>query len=394
MLYRVEIENFASICEPQVLDLRIGAAVPREDDRFAPIYPGSDEYVPKVIAIYGANASGKSNLLSALEFLFAVVGRPDPPTRLPLPFNAHAQSLKDSRIAIEFGGAFHDPPDSAQAAGGYRYELIFSTTNGLQIRQESLRRRPDNKGKWQRVFERDPGQDVKGSAGFNTSSFAHLVKTLRPDSTVVASFAHFQHPAAIHFATPAQRSTFIRRDYDSAAEPWIASHLARHLKHYDNLNQLLPRVDVGIESFRIADSPDGAQLLFRHRGLEHEMHWSLQSQGTRSFVKLFPLLYETLATGAMFSVDEIDASLHPLLIPEILSWFYDPQRNPLHSQLWFTAHNTTLLENLVKEQVVLCEKDRAGRTSIYSLMDVKSRRDDNLYRKYMSGAYGAVPIIG
>jgi len=91
----------------------------------------------------------------------------------------------------------------------------------------------------------------------------------------------------------------------------------------------------------------------------------------------------------------MDATIHPLLLPEILRWFYDYENsNPMNSQLWFTSHAPTLLEGLKKEEVVVCEKDKEGRTRVYSLMDVKIRRDDNLYRKYLDGALGGVPLLG
>jgi predicted ATPase len=83
------------------------------------------------------------------------------------------------------------------------------------------------------------------------------------------------------------------------------------------------------------------------------------------------------------------------MIPEMIGWFYaSNSRNPYDAQLWFTCHSASLLDNLNKEEIVICEKDRRGRTTFHSLMDVKVRRDDNHYRKYMSGVYGGVPQLG
>jgi len=78
-----------------------------------------------------------------------------------------------------------------------------------------------------------------------------------------------------------------------------------------------------------------------------------------------------------------------------MRWFYDHQRNKGTAQLWMTGHSVSLLDDLEKEEVVFCEKDRQGRAKVYSLMDIKSvRRGDNLYKKYLGGVYGAVPHIG
>ena len=94
-------------------------------------------------------------------------------------------------------------------------------------------------------------------------------------------------------------------------------------------------------------------------------------------------------------LDELDAAIHPMILPEIVRWFHDPVRNPHNAQLWTTCHNVSLLEDLTKEEVFFCEKDPAGRTRVYGLRDIQDvRRTDNLYRKYLGGVFGAVPHIG
>ncbi len=135
--------------------------------------------------------------------------------------------------------------------------------------------------------------------------------------------------------------------------------------------------------------------MFKHTGLHVEMSWILESHGTQSFIKMFPMLTLALAQGGVCLIDEFDASIHPLVLPELIGWFYDREdRNQYDAQLWFTCHSVSLLNDLSKEEVIIAEKDRKGRTHAHSLMDVKVRRDENLYRKYLSGAYGGVPQIG
>jgi predicted ATPase len=110
---------------------------------------------------------------------------------------------------------------------------------------------------------------------------------------------------------------------------------------------------------------------------------------------MFPILDAALNSGGIVVIDEMDAAIHPLVLPELIRWFHDAQgRNELNGQLWLSCHSASLLDDLTKEEIVICEKDRQGRSSVHSLMDVKVRRDDNHYRKYLSGIYGGVPIIG
>lgn len=120
-----------------------------------------------------------------------------------------------------------------------------------------------------------------------------------------------------------------------------------------------------------------------------------ESHGTRQFLKLFPLISDALATGSIVVIDELDAAMHSMLLPEIIGWFHDPVRNPHNAQLWTSCHNVSLLEELSKEEIVFCDKDWRGRTEMYALADVKGvRRDENYYKKYLGGVFGAVPQFG
>lgn len=394
MLYKLEVENFASIRDLQVLDLRIAANVPMDPERYAEIFPGAGTYVPKVVAIYGANASGKTNLLLALQYILKIAATIEEPRPRSFPFNDADNLNRLSRIAVEFGGSMDLGRPDCEQFGVYRYELsvLGNYESGLGVvKHESLRRKPVSHGKWQRVFERDESGQVSGSDVFPIRGYAHLVKTLRKDATVLASFAYFGHPGAIPLAETAKRSIVLTELLGATNEYAIHKHFLGYPDSLKALNDRLSRIDLGVESLRYDMTEDGAKPLFKHFGLNLEMHWLVESHGTRSFIRLFPLLDAALNMGSLCGIDELDAAIHPLLLPEIISWFF---KNPKDSQLWFTCHSPTLLEELKKEEVVICEKDRQGCTTFYSLMDVKARRDENLYRKYMSGAYGGVPLLG
>ena len=94
-------------------------------------------------------------------------------------------------------------------------------------------------------------------------------------------------------------------------------------------------------------------------------------------------------------MDELDRDLHPDLLLEILRWFWDVERNPKQAQLIMSCNNPSVLDHLQKEEIHFTSKDSLGRTSVYSLKDIQGvRRDENFYRSYLSGRYGAVPNIG
>ncbi len=408
MLYKLEVENFYSIRDPQVLDLTVDGKVPDPEGRYAPIFEGADVRAPKVVALFGANASGKTTALRALEFVVTMirdsVARTVPGFAGIERFNDVESANRPIRFAIELGGIMNLTPEVFQRAmngekveqGTYRYELEIELKDGLAVRiaSEALRQKPNGQGKWQRVYERDVEGKVKDSKTFSLSGFQHLVKTLAGNHTVLSSFAKFQHPTAQLLVDTARKALFQIEPVHS----FVDRDLLDYLKNQPNVARLkdeLSRIDVGVEGMRFEHTDSGPLLLFKHAGLAVEMPWPMESHGTRAFIKMFPFIMSALDTGGIAAIDEMDAAIHPNMLPELVRWFYATSgRNKFDAQLWLSCHSASLLDDLNKEEIVICEKDRLGRSHLYSLMDVKVRRDENHYRKYLSGAYGGVPHLG
>lgn len=408
MLYKLEVENFFSIRDLQILDLTIDAKVPDPDGRFAPIFPGSAARAPKVVVIYGANASGKTTMLRALSFLIAMA-RDSVDMRSPFQgyerFNDVESASRPARFAIELGGTMDLTPEVQQREqrgesvdhGLLRYELELEVVDGIALRitKEALRQKPYAKGKWQRVFERDEHCRVKDSKSFSLSGYQHLVKTLAQHHTVLSSFSKFQHPVAQIIVESSRRAIFQVEPVPTYDDKEIVDYLKKQPNVLAGLNEELNRIDVGVESVGFQQTPDGPKLYFKHIGLEQQMPWWLESHGTRAFIKMYPFLIAGLASGGLVAIDEMDTAIHPLILPELVGWFHDKQgRNKYDAQLWLTCQSASLLDDLEKEEIAICEKDLQGRTTFHSLMDVKVRRDENHYRKYLSGSYGGVPHLG
>lgn len=409
MLYRLEIQNFFSIRDQQVLDLTVDAKVPDPQGRFAPIFDGAAIRAPKVVALYGANASGKTTVLRALQFIVSMARDSVQNAAPGFPgcerFNDKESAARPLRIAIELGGVMNLTPEVHQRAangerveeGVYRYELEIEYVEGTarRIVREALRQKPNAQGKWQRVFERDASGQVKDSKSFSLSGFQHLVRTLAANHTVLSSFAKFQHPTAQILIESAPKILFQMEPVQSFVDRHVIDYLKSQPILISQLDEEIQRIDVGVESLRVHETHDGPTLLFKHKGLELELPWQLESHGTRAFIKMFPFLASVLQNGGLLAIDEMDVAIHPLILPEMVRWFYDSRRRNRHNaQLWLTCHSASLLDELWKEEIAICEKDKQGRTGIHSLMDMKVRRDENHYRKYLSGAYGGVPYIG
>lgn len=125
-----------------------------------------------------------------------------------------------------------------------------------------------------------------------------------------------------------------------------------------------------------------------------------ESLGTRALLALSGPVLQALRSGSVLMVDEIDTSLHPRLVTEIIRLFQNSETNPKNAQIIFSSHDTSLLGNLIgdepileRDQVWFVEKDRRGASSIYALTDFTPRRLENLERGYLQGRYGAVPFL-
>jgi uncharacterized protein len=176
----------------------------------------------------------------------------------------------------------------------------------------------------------------------------------------------------------------------------LVQYLAQAPDLLASLNSTLRKIDVGLDNLRLEQTPQGPVPFFKHDGLSVDLHWASESHGTKAFIRIFPLIANALENGGVVIIDEIDAQLHPLLLAHVVEWFHGrSERNPNDAQLWFTCHSASLLQDLSKEEILFCEKDRMGRTDIYSLTDIEGvLRKENFYSKYLSGVYGGVPQIG
>jgi AAA15 family ATPase/GTPase len=120
-----------------------------------------------------------------------------------------------------------------------------------------------------------------------------------------------------------------------------------------------------------------------------------ESDGTLAWLNLAGPLIHAITSGATLFVDELDASLHPLLSSQLVGAFNDTRYNQRHGQLIFNTHDTNLLVSagLRRDQIWFAEKDGQGGSHLYPLSDFKPRKTENLERGYLQGRYGAVPFV-
>jgi len=119
-----------------------------------------------------------------------------------------------------------------------------------------------------------------------------------------------------------------------------------------------------------------------------------ESSGTQGAYVLLSRILPALAKGGLAVIDDLEADLHPYMLVPIFDLFFSPETNPRNAQIIFTCHAAEILNLLQKQQIMLVEKDEHGNSDAWRLDSIQGvRKDDNLYAKYMAGAYGAVPRI-
>lgn len=390
MLLSFRVVNHRSLRDLQHLNL-------------APVYeadrPGGTSWpaVP-VAAIYGANASGKSNLVDAFRYMQEMVLSSDRDAEPGL-----GVRRTPFRLDPEHSGA-----TSSFAADvlidGTHYAYGF-TVDDDRVVEEWLHRYP--KKRRQLVFAREVGDfrygstiggDLKDAEGITAENALFLSVAARAGKGEVQPFYRWMRSVAM----AETRTSFFadrRRSLNLTREIALAS---RSAARRGLLLAVLRAADLGIEDFEVRDDAEGRSpsVRFRMNGAHGTSHLDLsdQSEGTRIFLtRMFPLL-DVLEQGSVIFVDELEANLHPGLTGLIVRLFQNPLANPRGAQLIFTTHNTALLgsnaETLKRDQVWFVEKDYAsGASRLFPLTDFKPRDTENTERRYRGGSYRAVPFV-
>jgi hypothetical protein len=411
MLHKIEIENFGSIGKPVVLDLTVSQAI--ESDRIVDDSV-SGLRVPRRTFLFGANASGKSMLLRAVTatvgFALGRINWPLGQYSPFLPFNSNEFQIAPTRIQLELTGTLSGrDEDSAYLI----YELVIgrkvshSKAAGLRpqeyVDSEQLRIR-SFRGKSRRVFSRQAkiteegiDYDYKMGPEFELTHNDQRLKFVGPTRSLISVLAEYNHQLSIDLR---ERSSFFSNAsvyFDKTESPNVQGATTYYQNNPDVLAALKQRLrilDLGLTDVYLDQQGSTVVPHFAHQGHSHPLSILFESDGTQSFYRLFPALFYGYSAGALTLLDEADRDLHPLMLPEIFGWFLE-QGVANDAQLIATCHNPYLLEHLTKEEIVIVEKSSDGQTQAYPLAKLPAtRRDQNLYAKYLSGVLGGVPRFG
>ncbi len=402
MLIEFRVENHRSLRDEQVLTMEAGRVGDDDDPRSREV-PGYAKRLLPVAVLYGANASGKSNVLDALALMRNAVG-------LSHRFWSPDEGVPRDPFAW---GPRRDEPSLFEVSFllervRYQYGFVASDERFLE---EWLHAWPN--GKKQVWFARDEdafkfGEHFKGENKViqgitrgNSLFLSAAAQNGHPQLTPVFSWFRALRPV-----NPRERPGW---SWAGTDENWLAPLLDRGPR--GALHTLLRNADLGILDIRrVKAEPDDTarhrrsrgQIEFRHQSQFDDAWLPLEeeSRGTQALFRIAPAILQTVEDSGIVLVDELEASLHPSLAQKIIHQFNDPAANPRNAQLIFTTHDTNLLGTtmgepaLRRDQVWLTEKDDEGATVLYPLTDYKPRKAENVERGYLQGRYGAIPFLG
>lgn len=368
------------------------------------------EAVP-VIGTFGPNASGKSNVIDALVYMRNLV-------RGSLKESEPGTGIRRYPFALDPAG--HEEPSTYVVdlfLEGGRHTYGFSVDD-VQVTEEWMYSYPQKR---KRVIFHRKFEDY--SYGDHSPESMRRVQEITESNVLFMSVAARSRQDLVRavydwFTSVLDRKPTMMRNFRSSA--YSADFLDRS-GHLDRLTSLLRAADTGIESAEIVEETDeefaersarlgGAErypsqrrkdIFFQHRGEGGTFALGLrdQSLGTQALYEIGMPVFRSLDRGSLLIVDELDSSLHPYLSAQLVKLFREPETNPLGAQLIFTSHDATLLGRIQGEEVLhrdhiwFTEKDECGATELFPLSDFKPRKDENRERRYLTGRYGAVPIV-
>ena len=417
MLLDFTVANYRCYAEEVTLDLTrnsLKTLTPRGGSSWR-------EQTWRVAAIFGANASGKSTLLDALDCLHHAVGGQRGILYQPFSLDRD-HAAQPSRFTVGFTHEDERYSYSVEAhrwgisreelwAAGQRWRKVFVRTQGPEDDKPTI----------------EAGTTLKGATTevgrITTPKDLFLAVALRYEHTTLAPIARSLRSMRFIHHSDEERSSRLR---------WVMSRLAEDPEQWTAIaNSFAQAADLGVVGLELEEQevpqkvldilrllpwsedeepevpPEVLKelqrhLVFRHRGAngeEYRLNIDQQSQGTLTWLATVGPAVDALRLGQVMCVDELDASLHPVLTATLVDMFKDPDLNTRGAQIVFTTHDTALLDNspvqlLEAGEVWMTEKSSFGASELFSLADFPShRKGTNKQRRYLVGAFGAVPRV-
>ena len=419
MIIEFSVKNFRSIKEQQTFSLVKGKGDEMaEMNSFTPPARSSVTLLHSC-AIYGANASGKSNLIRAMATMRKIIisSARDTQRGDDLPVEPFLFSDESKNQTTEFEIIF--------IAGGVRYQYGFSLTQ-KRIHEEWLLAYPEGRlQRWlSRVFVAETNSYVWKTSRYLEGKKQMWQEATRPNalflSTAILLNSEQLQPIYDWFAE------FFHVIQNEGLNQGFTASLCKKDGYKQKVMSFLKSADLDIQDFEMEsaifdsdkvkfldDIPDALKDMLVEKLKNEELaniktvHRSDQgkvvyldmdneSDGTQKLFAFAGPIIDVLEKGYVLFVDELHNHLHPKMVFFLVALFHNPKTNPKNAQLIFTTHETSILNQEIfrRDQIWFCEKDDNQCTVLYPLSDFSPRKGaENLERNYLAGRYGALPYI-
>lgn len=388
MLVQFMVKNVLSFREETVLDMTAINAYKEHESNL--INMDLKERFLRVAAIYGANASGKSNLYTAMLYFQKII----------------LQSLnnvaEDSVNAIEKyyqPFLFEEQKSNSEfqiieIVGGYEYKYGFEYNEECVVTEWLYRKNLKN-NRTVTVFER--AYD-KVEFGASVRKHCDLYQDQIPTETLVLSF----------LKKLKLKTTIFSDVYDAIMDIFVVPidfcedfRLLEALlpsvinRKKEDLVRFLSAIDPGIKDIGYNDSEKDIYFYTIHKGKDgknYPLNLLFESEGTIKSIMLFIYVQNALQNNKALFVDELNIKLHPLLLKFIIDLFYNEKSK---AQLIYTTHDTTLMDKRFfrRDQIWFVQKDEYGYSELSALSDFKVRSDASFEKDYLAGVYGGIPKL-
>ncbi len=416
MLIEFSVSNYRSIRDTQTLSLVAGTGTELgEQNSFNP--PASS--APKLLrsaVIFGPNAGGKSNIIKAMHFMQKFV------------ISSSSRGQEGEKISTSPFRLDKKSPSQPSTfevifiEGGVRYQYGMAVTQS-RVEREWLLAYPE--GRAQRWFERTFVSNTNNYEWYFGPFFKGQKEILKKATRVNALFLS----TGVQLNNEQLRDVFNWFDdrlvtihaSEKIPEAFAGYTLHRCENESDRqqIVRFLQAADLGIDDLKVKkgvfapndfldEMPDKlkqkflgkefSQPVFFHEHMDSTdisgFEFEDESDGTQGMFALAGPWIDTLETGKVLVVDELDTSLHPMLMRFLIETLHSSESNPNNAQLVFTTHDATLMASQYfrRDQIWFVEKDKSRSTTLYPLSDFSPRKGEAIEKGYLRGRYGALPF--
>ncbi len=411
MLLQFNFKNFKSFRDDTTLDM---CATKINEYEKHIIKKGGEQILP-IGAIFGSNASGKSNVIEAFRYMhnyviFSFNYGGDSQTKdkdgfvRPTPF-VFDNNSKEAESVFEV--YFIDESDSKEKTYNYGFSI-----DEIGVVEEWLNVKSKTAKEAIRIFYRNRKTNELDLSGFDNKIRDNLKISLEKE-TLLVSLGSKLKVKKLKFV----RDWFIKNKFTNFGEPienFFLSNLVPENFGVDEtvrkkVLKYLSSFDDSIVDFKVEvienDKDEKLKIYTIHKMVDGKTLTSIpfqnESAGTLKMFSLYPWIDQVLSTGGILVIDELNSKLHPLLVRLFAQTFLNKELNPNNAQLIFTTHDSWQLNaNLLRrDEIWFTEKQSNGISTLYSLADFTSdngskiRKDENYEKNYLLGKYGAIPTL-